>query len=359
MIALLRIRDRGRLPGGVGSRELLSRLCETLAGDLHASDCLVSRVDPVRAVAVDLAGFTRTPERWQVSASEHLLDRYPATRSVLADGRPYTTWIGDPRGDPAERAFLTSIGVRAGLLLRLDGRGGPYLVEVWSDTRSAAFRRREIRRARALTRQAGRLLEQAMTLDCEERRSFLRAADQARLIGAADVELPELAEAVGEALRLDERALRQLRLVALVHEVGKSHIPEALRAKRDPLTPVEWAIVQRHTLIGQRMLARMPYLSDAVAGVGAIRERRDGSGYPHGLAGDQIPLSSRIVAVCAAYQAMRRGDARRGPLGHARAIAELEAAAGTQFDSRVVAVAVATIDPLGVRPTLRLRVASI
>jgi hypothetical protein len=359
MIALPRIRDRGRLDGGVGSRELLSRLCEALADDLDASDCLVSRVEPARGVAVDLAGFTRTPERWQVSACEHLLDRYPATRSVLADGRPYTTWIGDTRGDPAERAFLASIGVRAGLLLRLDGSGGPYLVEVWSDTRSAAFRRPEIRRARALTRQAGRLLDQAVTHDCEERRSFLRAADQARQIGAADVELPELAEAVGEGLRLDERALRRLRLVALVHEVGKSHIPESLRAKSDPLTPVEWAIVQRHTLIGQRMLARMPYLSDAVAGVGAIRERWDGSGYPHGLAGDRIPLSSRIVAVCAAYRAIRRGDLRRQPLGHARAIAELEAGAGTQFDPRVVAVAVATIDPLGVRPTLRLRVASI
>jgi HD-GYP domain-containing protein (c-di-GMP phosphodiesterase class II) len=122
---------------------------------------------------------------------------------------------------------------------------------------------------------------------------------------------------------------------------------------------VEWAIVQRHTLIGQRMLARMPYLSDAVAGVGAIRERWDGSGYPHGLAGDQIPLSSRIVAVCAAYRAMRRGDPRREPMGHAAAIAELEAGAGTQFDSQVVAAAVATIDPLGARPTLRLRVASI
>lgn len=359
MIALPRIRDRAQLVGGVGSRELLSRLCEALASDLHASDCLVSRIDPQRGVSVDLAGFTRTPERWQVSASEHLLDRYPATRLVLADGRPYTTWIGDQRGDPAERGFLASIGVRAGLLLRLDGSRGPYLVEVWSDTRSTAFGRHEIRRARALTRQAGRLLEQAVSHDCEERRSFLHAADQARQIGAADVELPELAEAVGEGLRLDEPALRQLRLVALVHEVGKSHIPEQLRAKRDPLTPVEWAIVQRHTLIGQRMLARMPYLSDAVAGVGAIRERWDGSGYPHGLAGDQIPLCSRIVAVCAAYRAIRRGDPRRRPGGHAHAIAELEAGAGTQFDPRVVAAAVATIDPLGIRPTLRLRVASI
>ena len=78
-----------------------------------------------------------------------------------------------------------------------------------------------------------------------------------------------MAESVGERLRLDEPALRQLRLVALVHEAGRSAIPLQLLEKRTPLTPVEWAVVQRHTLIGQRMLARMPYLREAVAGVGA------------------------------------------------------------------------------------------
>jgi hypothetical protein len=359
MLGLALRRARGPLAGDAGCRELLSRLCEALACELHASDCLVSRIDPARGVSVDLAGFTCSPERWQAAASEHVLETYPATRSVLAGGRPYTTWVGDPAGDPAERLFLSSIGVRAGLLMRLDGDGGPYLVEVWSDTRSRAFGRWEIRRARRLVRWAGRQLEQARMRDAEERRSFLRAADQAREIGAADIELPELAGAVADALRLDSPAVRQVRLVALVHEAGKSHIPEPLRAKRAPLTPVEWAIVQRHTLIGQRMLARMPYLRDAVAGVGAIREHWDGGGYPHGLAGEQIPLSARIVAVCAAYQAMRRGGPRREALGHGQALAELRAGAGSQFDPAVVASAVSTIDPTGARPIVRLRVAAI
>ena len=150
-----------------------------------------------------------------------------------------------------------------------------------------------------------------MRRDGDERVQFQQAAAEAREIGAADLALPALAEAIGERLLLDEDELREVRLVALVHEAGRSHIPDALHDKVEPLTPVEWAVVQRHTLIGQRMLARMPYLRPAVAGVGAIREHWDGGGYPHGFAGEEIPLSSRIVAVCAAYRAIRRG--RPGP----------------------------------------------
>ena len=337
-------RERRRLEGGVGTRELCSQLCEALADDLHASDCLVSRVDPERGMLIDLAGFTRAPQRWLTPAAGLPVGRDPASRAVLEQGRRYTTWVGDPG---------------AGLVMRMDGPGGPYLVEVWSDIRAQAFSRAEIRRSMRLVSQAAGLLDGAVQCDGDERQRFLQAAAEAREIGAADLELPALAEAIGERLLLDEDELREVRLVALVHEAGRSHIPGALHDKVEPLTPVEWAVVQRHTLIGQRMLSRMPYLRPAVAGVGAIREHWDGNGYPHGFAGEEIPLSSRIVAVCAAYRAIRRGRPGRLPLDHDQAIAELQRAAGIQFDPRVVDAAVATIAPAGAKPTVRLRVAAI
>jgi hypothetical protein len=351
--------DRRRVSGGSGTRELCSLLCELLADDLDASDCLVSSVDADRGVAVDLAGFTRMPQRWRGQPREHRLDAYPATRSVLESGAPYTTWVGDPDGDRAEQGLMRTIGVRSGLLMRMDGAGGPYLVEVWSDSRSRAFGRRQTRRSQRLVQRTGPLLADAHDRDLEEDQRFRRATAQAVEIGAADLELPALAEAIGEHLQLDEEELREVRLVALVHEAGRSHIPSTLLGKEEPFTPVEWAIVQRHTLIGQRMLARMPYLRPAVAGVGAIRERWDGGGYPHGFAGDQIPVSSRIVAVCAAYRAMRRGRPGRAPLDHTAAMAELEHGSGSQFDPRVIAAALATIVPCGARPAVRLRVAAI
>jgi HD-GYP domain-containing protein (c-di-GMP phosphodiesterase class II) len=337
-------RERRRLEGGVGTRELCSHLCEALADDLHASDCLVSQVDAERGVLVDLAGFTRTPQRLLAPATELPIGRDPTSRAVLEEGRRYTTWVDEPG---------------AGLVMRLDGPGGPYLVEVWSEIRTEAYGRAEIRRSLRLVSQAAALLDDAARCDHDERLRFQHAAAEAREIGAADLELPAVAEAIGERLLLDQDELREVRLVALVHEAGRSHIPGALHDKVEPLTPVEWAVVQRHTLIGQRMLSRMPHLRPAVAGVGAIREHWDGGGYPHGFAGEEIPLSARIVAVCAAYRAIRRGRPGRPPLDHGDTIAELQHAAGIQFDPRVVDAAVAAIAPAGAKPTVRLRVAAI
>ena len=248
-------RERRRLEGGVGTRELCSQLCEALGDDLQSSDCLVSRLDAGRDTLVDLAGFTRSSQRWPAPAGELRIGRCPASRTVLEQGRPQT-WVGDPRGEAPERELMRHMG--AGLAMRMDGPTGPYLVEVWSDIRTQDYGRAEIRRSMRLVSQAAALLGDAARCDREERLRFQQAAAEALEIGAADLELPALAEAIGERLLLDEDELREVRLVALVHEAGRSHIPNALHDKLEPLTPVEWAVVQRHTLIGQRMLSRMP-----------------------------------------------------------------------------------------------------
>jgi hypothetical protein len=347
-----------RQVGAVGSRELFSMLCEELAEALHASDCFVSRWDPLRSVTAGVAGFTSTPERWRLAGGEYQLDRYPVTQAVLNGRGPYTTWIGDPDGDPAERELLRSLGLTAGLLLRLEAQV-PFLVEVWSDRRSGVFTPHELAQAAALVKQASRRLGAALARDAAREEHFRRAADNAREIGVADPRFAEMASAVGEAMQLDEESLDELRLVALVHDAGRSAIPAALLEKRDPLTPVEWAVVQRHTLVGQRMIERMPYLAGAVAGVVAIRERWDGEGYPARLRGAQIPLPARIVAVCSAYVAMREGRRGRPQLDHAEAMDQLEACAGSQFDPAVVQAMCVAVEPEGPRSVVRLRVAAI
>src|SRR6478672_12397632 len=112
-------RERRRLEGGVGTRELCSQLCEVLADDLQASDCMVSRVDAERDMLVDLAGFTRTPQRWLAPAVQLPIGRYPASRAVLEQGRPYKTWVGDPGGEGARPELVPRPG--AGLAMRMDG----------------------------------------------------------------------------------------------------------------------------------------------------------------------------------------------------------------------------------------------
>src|SRR4029077_14598559 len=204
---------------------------------------LVSRVDAERDVLGDVAGFTRTPQRWLAPAAQLPIGRYPASRAVLEQGRPYKTWVGDPGGEGAQPELVPRPG--AGLVMRMDGPGGPYLVEVWSDIRTQAYGRADIRRSLRLVGQTEALLDDAVRCDREELLRFQQAAAEAREIGAVDLELPALAEAIGERLLLDEDELREGGLVARVHEAGRSHIPDALHDKVEPLTPVEWAVVQR------------------------------------------------------------------------------------------------------------------
>jgi diguanylate cyclase (GGDEF)-like protein len=145
-----------------------------------------------------------------------------------------------------------------------------------------------------------------------------------------------LAEAVGERLGLSNEDHAQLRQAAELHDVGKLAIPEELLHKPGPLDPEEWAFVRRHPLAGERIIAAAPALAPAAKLVHATHERVDGSGYPDGLSGQQIPLGARIIAVCDAFTAMTFPRTYAPQLTVPQAIAELRHCAGTQFDPSVV-----------------------
>jgi diguanylate cyclase (GGDEF)-like protein len=147
-----------------------------------------------------------------------------------------------------------------------------------------------------------------------------------------------LAEAVGERMSLAAEERAQLRQAADLHDVGKLAIPEEILHKPGPLEPQEWAFVRRHPLIGERIIGAAPALGAAAKLVRSTHERLDGSGYPDGLAGDQIPLGARIIAVCDAFTAMTAPRPYAAQLTVPQAIAELRQCAGTQFDTTVVEV---------------------
>jgi diguanylate cyclase (GGDEF)-like protein len=145
-----------------------------------------------------------------------------------------------------------------------------------------------------------------------------------------------LAEAVGERLGLSREDHAQLRQAAELHDVGKLAIPEELLHKPGPLDAEEWAFVRRHPLVGERIIGAAPALAGAAKLVHSTHERFDGSGYPDGLAGDQIPLGARIIAVCDAFTAMTFLRPYAAQLSVSEAIAEVRRCAGTQFDPTVV-----------------------
>lgn len=341
-----------------GVRETLSLLAEAIVDLLGCSDCLISAADLGQLRVVDLAGFTHSPERWEMFADEVDLRQYPATVRVLEEGTPYTTWIGDPQGDAAEISLMQAMGLSSQLLLRLEAGGSLYLVEAWDD-RLEPFEPEAIALGERLVERGARLVEVGLARDADDEARFQELVADAARVAPLDVDTTTLALTVGETLGLRREQLAEVRLVALLHQAGMSAIPATLLHKSEPLTPVEWAVVQRHTLVGRRMIEKIPSLSAAVEGVSSMRERWDGSGYPRGLAGDTIPLSARVVAPCVAYRAMRAGSPRRSAVSHESAIAELRRSSGHQFDPVAAGAVCLSVGLDGVRSPLRLRAARI
>jgi HD-GYP domain-containing protein (c-di-GMP phosphodiesterase class II) len=142
--------------------------------------------------------------------------------------------------------------------------------------------------------------------------------------------------ALGERLRLSLPDLLELELGALLHDLGKVRVPEAILRKPAPLDPNERELVSMHPIWGAKLLEELPGLEPVATIVRFHHERWDGTGYPDGLERDRIPIASRIIAVCDAYEAMTSARPYRVTLPPAAAASELCAAAGTQFDPAVV-----------------------
>jgi diguanylate cyclase (GGDEF)-like protein/putative nucleotidyltransferase with HDIG domain len=145
-----------------------------------------------------------------------------------------------------------------------------------------------------------------------------------------------LAGAVARRLGLDGEDVERIAAAALLHDIGKVAVPDSILSKPGALNDEEWQVMRGHTIVGERILRAVPGLGPVARIVRHGHERVDGTGYPDGLRGDEIPVGSRIVLVCDAYDAMTSDRPYRDALTHATAAAQLRAGAGTQFDPRVV-----------------------
>ena len=148
----------------------------------------------------------------------------------------------------------------------------------------------------------------------------------------------DLVDAVACSLGLQDEERAPLLQAASLHDVGKAAIPDEILNKPGPLDDDEWALIRRHTLVGERIVAAAPALLPASKLIRSSHERFDGNGYPDQLRGEDIPLGSRVIAVCDAYDAMVSDRPYRPALDSEEAVAELRRCAGAQFDPRVVQV---------------------
>lgn len=141
---------------------------------------------------------------------------------------------------------------------------------------------------------------------------------------------------LGFELGLSNDALRDLELGALLHDIGKIGVPDAILRKPSKLTEREWEKMKLHPLHGQKILSNIPFLAGAAKVVSQHHERWDGTGYPHGIKGEAIDIGARIFAVIDAFDAMISDRVYRPGRSYEDAVTELENCSGTQFDPEVV-----------------------
>jgi putative nucleotidyltransferase with HDIG domain len=154
--------------------------------------------------------------------------------------------------------------------------------------------------------------------------------------GQHSVRVREMAITMGEALNMTEEGLSKLGQGALLHDIGKIAVPDAILIKPGPLTDEEWKIMKTHPEVGYNILKTSPYLADVAELIYSHQERFDGTGYPRRLKGEAIPLGARIFAVVDAYDAMRSDRAYRPAMSVVQAVEEIRRCSGTQFDPGVV-----------------------
>ncbi len=154
----------------------------------------------------------------------------------------------------------------------------------------------------------------------------------------------ELAAAVARRQGLSAAEVGRVSVGALLHDVGKIGIPDAILTKAGNLSPEEWACIHEHPVLGKQILEQAPELTDITPLVLHHQERYDGTGYPDRLSGESIPLGARIIAAADAYHAIISDRPYRSRRSHVDAVDELSRCSGAQFDPKVVQDLLVVID---------------
>ncbi len=319
---------------GLGNRRLLiADLDRAVTRDREPGEvCLM--------VVFDLDGFKAYNDTYGHPAGDALLRRLGDRLSAfVVGGRGGAYRLG---GDEfcllAECSAAQVDGLVAGAAASLGERGdgfvvtaaqGSVLIPVEAQTREAALtladRRMYANKSRERASAGAQSTEVLLTALRE-----VEPGLHAHLCGVADLSL-----AVADHLGLGAEERDEISRAAELHDVGKMAIPDALLTKPGPLDDAEWEFMRKHTLIGERIIAAAPALVPIARVVRSSHERWDGGGYPDGLAGEAIPLGSRIVFCCDAYDAMTSERPYSVAMRPARALEEIERGAGSQFDPAV------------------------
>ncbi len=311
--------------------------------DLQAEIENASTESPRALILFDLDGFKRYNDGFGHPAGDALLARLGRNLSVAVDswGHAYRlggdefcvlVQVGDDGVDrmlEVTSAALTEhgrgfmIGASHGLVFMPEDATDPSVAMQIADQR--LYGNKGARRRSAVGQQTRDVLLQVL----QEREPAMHQNLH---------QVAEMAVAVGRKMSLLPEELDEIARAAELHDVGKMAVPDEILNKPGPLDAIELEFIRQHTLVGERILAAAPALSPVARLVRASHENWDGSGYPDGIRAEQIPLASRIIAVCDAFHAMISQRPYREGVSPDEALAELRLCAGTHFDPEVVRV---------------------
>jgi diguanylate cyclase (GGDEF)-like protein len=318
---------------GLGNRR-------ALALDLERDLPRASDADPLVLVMFDLDGFKHYNDNFGHPAGDDLLGRLGRSLARVLEGRGRAYRMGGDEFcaliEPGDQVALPIVEAAAAALAE-HGDG----FRIGCSYGSIALPREASDAANALliadqrmyaAKQGGRASAGRQSKDV-----LLRAlAERDPYLGEHVTDVASLAEEVAERLGLSREEIEQVSHAAELHDIGKVAIPDAILHKPGALDEHEWAFIRRHTLIGERIIDAAPSLGRVAELVRSSHERYDGGGYPDALAGAAIPLGSRIVAICDAFDAMTTDRAYRRAMPAHAALVELRRCAGSQFDPVVV-----------------------
>jgi two-component system, cell cycle response regulator len=354
-----------RLAQLVGGAGLILVVCRMLIG---------VRENMRLAERLSLDPLTGLGNRGQLSADLSRVMAFHRTHTLLLadlDGfKLYNDAFGHPAGDAMLRRLTSALSGAVGAAHAYRIGGDEFCVILEGDLagtdalrdavtfalteRGAGFRvgvslgAVEIPRESSNPEEAIQIADQRMYATKDDRRDSRRSQDaRAVLIEAQRERTPDLGEhvdcvaklatQVGEAIGLLPGEVVMLERAAELHDIGKIAIPDGILAKCGPLDNAEWEFTRQHTILGERILGSADSLAPVARIVRSTHERVDGRGYPDRLAGDEIPLASRIIFACDSYNAMTSNRPYSNPRTQEQAIRELERCAGSQFDRKVIA----------------------
>lgn len=267
---------------------------------------------------------------------------------VLRDGNSVVLDINNPDWQKEEKQALFINHASTLCLCPLKGADtqiGLLILGEFHSSQGMPFSTSELRLINAIADYAASAIQRAMLHEQLEENFLQTIVSLANAIDARDAytgdhsqRMGDLATRVSQAMNLSMKDIEAVYWAAVLHDIGKIGVPDEILNKPGPLTDEEWSVMKEHPAIGAEIVAPVKYLAPVAPIIRAHHEKHDGSGYPRGLKGKEIPLGSRIVSVIDAYIAIRDKRVYSESHTHDEAIEEIKRCSGTQFDPEVVDV---------------------